>query len=196
MAEHEVLRLAAEGAPIVIVQPTMPHGPNDYRPTPSGKVVLDYLQGKMPGYVDTAMNIAHVDDLAAGHLLAIERGQQGRSYICGGENLSMQRVLQHLSAVTGLPSSDRSFPSGLSVLAGRISELVEGTVLRREPRVPLEAAHMATTTMTFDDSRSRDELGYSSRAPIFALYDSARWFVDHGYVTPARVAKIRWNPPQ
>ena len=113
VAEHEVLRLAAQGAPVVLVLPTMPHGPFDHRPTPSGKVVLDYLNGRMPGYVDTAMNVAHVDDLAAGHLLALERGRQGRSYICGGENITMAQLLRTLSDVTGLPPVRSSIPVGL-----------------------------------------------------------------------------------
>lgn len=195
VAEHEVLRLAAEGAPVVLVQPTMPHGPADHRPTPSGKVVLDYLRGQMPGFVDTAMNVAHVDDLATGHLLAYERGRQGRSYICGGENCTMAELLATLAAVTGLPAADRSFPAALPVVAARVSEFVEGTLLRRAPRVPLEAAQMAATAMVFDDARARAELGYTSRPASHALYDSARWFVDHGYVPPSRVAALRWSPP-
>ena len=195
VAEHEVLRLAAQGAPVVLVLPTMPHGPYDYRPTPSGKVVLDYLNGKMPGYVDTAMNVAHVDDLAQGHMLALEHGTQGRSYICGGENLTMAQLLATLSDVTGLPSAQRRFPSALPMLAGWASQLIEGDLLRREPRVPLEAAQMATTTMTFDDTRARQELGYRSRPAIEALYDSARWFVEHGYVRDERRDLLRWNPP-
>jgi dihydroflavonol-4-reductase len=195
VAEHEVLRLAAQGAPVVLVLPTMPHGPYDHRPTPSGKVVLDYLNGQMPGYVDTAMNVAHVDDLAAGHLLALEKGAQGRSYICGGDNLTMAQLLAILSRVTGLPGSQRRFPSSFPMIAGRISQFVEGDVLHREPRVPLEAAQMATTTMTFDDSRAREELGYSSRPAACALYDSARWFVEHGYVRAERVNLLQWSPP-
>jgi dihydroflavonol-4-reductase len=195
VAEHEVLRLAAQGAPVVLVLPTMPHGPFDRRPTPSGKVVLDFLNGRMPGFVDTAMNVTHVDDLAEGHLLALEKGAQGRSYICGGENMTMARLLDILATVTGLPSSARRFPSVLPIIAGRASQFVEGTLMGREPRVPLEAAQMASTTMTFDDARARDELGYASRPPEHALYDSARWFVDNGYVKAERVAQIRWSPP-
>jgi dihydroflavonol-4-reductase len=196
VAEHEVLRLAAEGAPVVLVLPTMPHGPFDHRPTPSGKVVLDYLNGKMPGYVDTAMNVAHVDDLAAGHLLALERGRQGRSYICGGENVSMAQLLRILSDVSGLPPSERRFPSVVPKIAGYVSSFIEGDVLGREPRVSLEAARMASTTMTFDDSRARDEIGYSSRPASHALFDSAQWFVEHGYVSPERARLISWRAPQ
>jgi dihydroflavonol-4-reductase len=195
VAEHEVLRLAAQGAPVVLVLPTMPHGPYDHRPTPSGKVVLDYLNGAMPGYVDTAMNVAHVDDLAIGHILALEKGAQGRSYICGGENITMSQLLDLLAKVTGLPASQRHFPSIFPMIAGVASQFVEGTLLKREPRVPLEAAQMASTTMTFDDSRARDELGYHSRPAALALYDSARWFVEHDYVRDERSKMIHWHPP-
>ena len=196
VAEHEVLRLCAQGAPVVLVLPTMPHGPYDHRPTPSGKVVLDYLNAKMPGYVDTAMNVAHVDDLAVGHLLAFERGRIGRSYICGGENVTMRELLTMLSHVTGLAPSDRRFPSALPLVAGRLSQWIQGDLLRREPFVPYEAAQMATTAMTFDDARARDELGYHSRPAARALYDSARWFVQRGYVRTDRVAQLRWSEPQ
>ncbi len=195
VAEHEVLRLAAQGAPVVLVLPTMPHGPFDHRPTPSGQVVVDYLNGRMPGYVDTAMNVTHVDDLAEGHVLALERGSQGRSYICGGDNISMAQLLQILSSVTGLPAAQRRFPGLFPMIAGRVSQFVEGDLLRRQPRVPLEAAQMATTTMTFDDARARRELGYVSRPAELALYDSARWFVDNGYVEPSRQDMLVWNTP-
>jgi len=195
VAEHEVLRLAAAGAPLVLVLPTMPHGPYDQRPTPSGKVVLDYLNGKMPGYVDTAMNIAHVDDLADGHLLALEMGAQGRSYICGGDNVTMAEMLKMLSRITGLPAAQRRFPSIFPMIAGHASQFIEGRLLKREPRVPLEAAQMAATTMTFDDSRARSELGYRSRPADAALYDSAQWFVEHRYVSAERARMVRWNLP-
>jgi dihydroflavonol-4-reductase len=195
VAEHEVLRLAAQGAPVVLVLPTMPHGPYDHRPTPSGKVVLDYLNGRMPGYVDTAMNVTHVDDLAEGHLLALERGRQGRSYICGGENMTMSELLAALARVTGLPAAQRRFPSAFPLIAGMSSQFVEGRLLRREPHVPLEAAQMAATTMTFDDSRARSELGYTSRPADEALYDSARWFESRGYVSAKRSAMVNWAPP-
>jgi dihydroflavonol-4-reductase len=196
VAEHEVLRLAAQGAPVVLVLPTMPHGPYDYRPTPSGKVVLEYLNGRMPGFVDTAMNVAHVDDLAEGHLLALEKGQQGRSYICGGDNITMAQLLALLSDVTGLPRAERHFPAVFPLIAGYASQFIEGTVLHREPRVPLEAAQMASTTMTFDDSRARSELGYRSRPAAVALYESARWFVENNYVSAERVAQLRWHAPE
>jgi dihydroflavonol-4-reductase len=186
VAEHEVLRLAAQGAPVVIVQPTFPVGPGDGRPTPTGKVILDYLNGKMPGYVETSFNVAHVDDLAEGHLLAIERGRQGRSYICGGENLSMSELLGELSEITGLPLPKHKVPGALAVAAGLLSDTIEGRLLHREPSVPLEGARMATTQMRFDDDRARRELGYRSRSAHEALRDSVAWFLSSGAATGSR----------
>jgi hypothetical protein len=107
----------------------------------------------------------------------------------------MSQLLAILSNVTGLASAQRKFPSVFPIIAGYASQFVEGSLLRREPRVPLEAAQMASTTMTFDDTRARTELGYHSRSAALALYESARWFVENGYVDPTRVAQLNWNPP-
>ncbi len=190
VAEHEVLREAAQGAPVTIVLPTFPLGPRDLRPTPTGKVVVDFLNGRMPGYVDTSVNVVHVDDLASGHLLALERGRTGRSYILGGENLSMRELLSALADVTGAAAVTLRLPSGLALVAGLVCETVQGRVLGRPPSVPLEAARMSATTMIFDDSRARDELGYASRPAREAIEDSVRWFVDNGYVSPPRRARL------
>lgn len=191
VAEHEVLRAAAEGAPVVLVQPTTPVGPRDAGPTPTGRTVLDFLDGRLPGTVDTTLNIVAVDDVAEGHVLAAERGRTGRSYILGGENLSMAEVVAHLAAATGLPRPTWRVPRSLAVAAGRVSELVEGRLLGRAPRVPLEGALMATTHMAFDDGRARAELGYRSRPAPDALAEAARWFVEAGRVRPERVAAMR-----
>jgi dihydroflavonol-4-reductase len=195
VAEHEVLRAAAEGLPVTLALPTFPLGPRDRRPTPTGKVVLDFLNGRMPAFVDTAMNVAHVDDLAEGHLLALERGAQGRSYIFGGENLSMAAILATLARVTGLPAPGRRVPGALVLGAAHLSDAVEGRLLGRPPSVPLEAARMSTTHMIYDDRRARDELGYRSRPPALAIWDSARWFIEHGYVADGRRARITLTPP-
>src|ERR1017187_10989021 len=132
VAEHEVLRAAAGGLDACIVLPTFPLGPGDRGPTPTGKLVLDFLNGKMPGFVDTAMNVTHVDDLALGHLAALERGSRGRSYILGGENLSMRAILQALAQCTGLPLPRLEIPRGLALAAGAASDLIEGRLLRRQ----------------------------------------------------------------
>ena len=188
-----MLRAGAGGLDVCIVMPTFPLGPGDRRPTPTGKLVLDFLNGKMPGFVDTAMNVTHIDDLALGHLAALERGSRGRSYILGGENLSMRQILQIVADCAGLPGPRRQIPRGLALSAGVASDLIEGRLLRREPRVPLEAARMSATRMIFTDERARAELGYTSRPAREAIEESARWFAGHGYVPAARRAAIRWR---
>ena len=191
VAEHEVLRLAAQGAPVVIVQPTFPVGPRDRRPTPTGKVVLDFLRGKMPGYVETTFNVEHVDDLAQGHLNALERGRQGTSYIIGGENLAMSEMLSVLSELSGVPFHDRRVPSFVALGAGVLSDLVQGQLLKVEPSVPLEGARMSATAMRFDDRRARRELGYTSRPAREALHDSVRWFLEAGFLEGQRAETVR-----
>jgi len=133
----------------------------------------------------------NVDDLAEGHILAIEQGSQGTSYILGGENLTMHELLVLLSEVTGLHAPTLKVPTALSLLAARASDLVEAGLLRREPHVPLEGARMAATQMRYDDARARDELAYTSRPAREALEDAVSFFLATGRVTDARAAQIR-----
>ncbi len=191
VAEHEVLRAAAQGLPVVLVQPTMPVGPRDTAPTPTGRTVLEFLDGRFPGYVDTTLNIVDVDDVAAGHVLAAERGRTGHSYILGGENLLLADVLATLARITGLPVPSLRVPSGVALAAAWTSDVIEGRLLGREPTIPLEGARMSTTHMSFDDTKARRELGYASRPAAEALERAARWFLDSGRVRPARRARIR-----
>ncbi len=193
VAEHEVLRACAEGLDVCIVLPTFPLGPGDAGPTPTGKVVLDFLNGRMPAFTDTAVNVVHVDDLAAGHIAALERGGRGRSYILGGENMPMRAILQTLADYSGLPMPRLRVPRRLVLAAGAASTAVQGRLLRQEPRVPLEAARMAATTMIFSDERARAEIGHTSRPAGEAIRESARWFTDNGYVTTRRRAAIKWR---
>ncbi len=190
VAEHEVLRAAAQGSPVSLVLPTFPLGPGDARPTPTGKLVLDFLNGRIPAFVDTTLNVVHVDDLATGHLLALERGAIGRSYIIGGENIAMGSMLAALARYTNLPAPKWQIPRSLALSVGALSQLVEGRILKREPAVALEAARMSTTNMMFSDRRARDELGYSPRPASEAIADSARWFVKNGYVNTNRLSRI------
>ncbi|HUD78357.1 MAG TPA: aminotransferase class III-fold pyridoxal phosphate-dependent enzyme [Streptosporangiaceae bacterium] len=192
-AEHEVLRAAGQGLNVTIAMPTFPLGPGDLAPTPTGKVVVDFLNGKMPGFVDTALNVCHVDDLARGHVAALEHGRQGRSYILGGENMTMRELLQALADCSGLPMPRIRVPRQVVVAAGLASSFVEGQLLHREPHVPLEGARMATTKMVFSDDRARAEIGHKSRPARLAIEDSARWFTDNGYVSASRLAAIRWQ---
>jgi dihydroflavonol-4-reductase len=191
VAEHEVLRAAAEGCPVSIVMPTFPLGPGDRAPTPTGRLVLDYLNGRMPAYVDTVLNPVHVDDVARGHILALEKGRQGRSYILGGENLTLEQMLSELAEWSGLPPVRVRVPRAVSLSAAWLSDTIEGRLLRRNPSVPLEAARMSTTRMAFDDTRARQEMGYTSRPAAAALADSARWFLENGYVKESRRSRIR-----
>jgi dihydroflavonol-4-reductase len=192
VAEHEVLRAAAEGLPVSLVLPTLPLGPRDRAPTPSGRLVLDFLNGRVPGYVDTVLNVVHVDDVARGHVLALERGAVGRSYILGGENFSFKRLLSELAAATGLRKPTLRVPRPASLAVAWFSDTLEGRLLHRHPAVPLEAARMSTTQMAFDDDRARSEIGYSPRPAAEAITDSARWFVENGYVSARRRSKITW----
>jgi dihydroflavonol-4-reductase len=180
VAEHEVLRAGAEGLPVVLALPTFPVGPGDRAPTPSGRLILDYLNGRVPGYVDTVLNVVHVDDVARGHILAREIGATGRSYIFGGENYTFRQLLEELARVTGRTAPKLRVPHGLSLGAAHVSEFVEGRLLRRRPHVPLEGARMSTTRMAFDDSRARTELGYAPRPAAEALADAVAWFRENG----------------
>jgi hopanoid-associated sugar epimerase len=191
-AEHEVLRAAAEGLDVSLVLPTFPLGPGDRAPTPTGKVVQDFLNGRLPGIADTALNVCHVDDLALGHLAALEHGRPGRSYILGGENMTMREILRALADCSGLPMPRLAVPPSVVVAAGVASTLIEGRLLHREPHVPLEAARMSTTKMIFSDDRARAEIGHKSRPARLAIEDSARWFAENGFVRRERLAAIRW----
>lgn len=194
VAEHEVLRAIAEGLPASIVLPTFPLGPGDRAPTPTGQLVLDFLNGRVPGFVDTILNVVHVDDVAAGQLLALEKGRNGRSYILGGENLTLEELLGRLAAMTGLPRARIKVPRALSLAVAAVSETIEGRILHRHPSIPLEAARMSTSQMAFDVSRARTELGYAPRPASEALEASARWFVDSGMVSERRSRRITWAP--
>jgi ornithine--oxo-acid transaminase len=193
VAEHEVLRAGAQGLDVSLVLPTFPLGPGDRGPTPTGKLVVDFLNGQLPAFVDTALNVVHVDDLANGHLAALELGSRGRSYVLGGENLAMREILESLADCTGLPRPRLEIPRAAVFAAGFASELIEGRVLGREPRVPWEAARMSSTKMAFSDERARREIEYSSRPAREAIRDSARWFIDNGYVAASRKALINWD---
>lgn len=193
IAEHEVLRAAAEGLDVRLALPTFPLGSGDRRPTPTGKLVVDFLNGKMPAFVDTAMNVTHVDDLALGHIAALERGVRGRSYILGGDNMSMREILRTLAEHTGLPAPRVRIPHRAVLAAAAASTLVEGRLLRKEPRVALEAARMSGTKMIFSDERARTEIGHTSRPASDAIEESARWFADNGYVSARRLRKISWQ---
>ncbi len=191
LAEHEVLRAGAAGLPVVLVHPTFPVGEGDAAPTPTGRTIVEFLNGRIPAYVDTSLNVVHVDDVARGHVLAAERGSTGSSYILGGENMSLREMLAQLAVICGLKAPRvRVHPSVVLPIV-KSAEWLQGGVLRREPTLPSEPVRMATTQMSYDDSRARTDLGYTSIPARDALARAAAWYVEHGFVKPARVTRIR-----
>jgi dihydroflavonol-4-reductase len=191
LAEHEVLRAGATGLPVVLVHPTFPVGERDTAPTPTGRTIVEFLNGRIPAYVDTALNVVHVDDVARGHVLAARRGAPGRSYILGGENMSLQQMLTTLAEISGLPAPRVRLTPGMVLPIVRTAEWFQARMLRREPTLPSEPVRMATTRMEYDDSRARSELGYSSVPARDALARAVRWFVDNGLVKDSRARRIQ-----
>ncbi len=191
LAEHEVLRAGATGLPVVLVHPTFPVGPGDSAPTPTGRTIVEFLNGRIPAYVDTSLNVAHVDDVARGHVLAARSGSPGRSYVLGGENMGLRDMLASLADICGLraPRVRLTPRMVLPIVLG--AEWFEGRLLRREPTLPSEPVRMATTRMEYDDTRARTELGYTSRPAREALEAAARWYVDQGFVNDSHLQAIR-----
>jgi dihydroflavonol-4-reductase len=190
MAEQEVLREAGEGAPIIVAMPTTPVGPWDWKPTPTGKIVLDFLNGKMPGYVDTGLNFVGVEDCAAGHLLAAEKGKIGERYLLGAENLTLKRLLDLLAKITGLRAPSLKIPHGMALGVAYV-ESAFSRMVGREPQIPVEGVKIAQHKMFVDVSRSQRELGFRPRPVAEALERAAKWYVANGYVKPGRAEKMR-----
>jgi len=191
LAEHEVLRAGAAGLPVVLVHPTFPVGEGDSAPTPTGRTIVEFLNGRIPAFVDTALNVVHVDDVARGHVLAATSGHLGRSYILGGENMTLQQLLGALADVCGLTVPRVRLSAAAVLPIVRTAEWLQARVLGSEPVLPSEPVRMATTRMEYDDSRARSELGYTSIPAREALTRAARWYVDHGFVKGSQMARIR-----
>ena len=191
LAEHEVLRAGAAGLPVVLVHPTFPVGERDTAPTPTGRTIIEFLNGRIPAYVDTALNVVHVDDVARGHVLAAQRGALGRSYILGGDNMSLQEMLATLADVCGLAAPRVRLSPRVVLPIVRGAEWFQSTLMNREPTLTAEPVRMATTRMEYDTSRARTELGYTSMPATTALARAARWFLDNGFVKDAQAARIR-----
>ncbi len=183
LAEEGVHRLVEkQGLPITIVNPATPVGPRDIRPTPTGRLVLDAANGNMPAYVDTGLCIAHVDDVARGHLLAYAKGQVGRRYILGGENLSLREILACIAEITGTQAPRIRLPRAplypLALLAQAWARVSGAT---QEPRLTVDGLRMSHKRMYFSSHRAEEELGYSFRPAEEALRDAVEWFQANGY---------------
>jgi dihydroflavonol-4-reductase len=187
LAEQAAMKAAKEGIDVVIVNPSTPIGEQDIKPTPTGRIVVDFLKRKFPAYVDTGLNLVDVKDVARGHLLAAEHGRSGVRYIIGGENLTLKQVLDKLASITGLPSPSVRVPHALAMISGVFDELWTGHIRGREPRVTMDAVRMGRKKMWVSSSRAERELGYKPTPVADALRRAAEWFVTHGYA-PAYAA--------
>lgn len=179
MAEQVAMEFAACGLPVVIVNPTTPIGAGDIKPTPTGKMILDFIKGRMPAYVDTGLNIVGVEDVARGHLLAEEHGRIGERYILGGENWTLKEILESLARVSGQWTPRVRIPWLVAYLAGWMDNLVLGTILRHEPIIPLEGVKMARHKMYVSSEKARRELGYDPRPVEYALREAVEYFRYH-----------------
>jgi len=189
MAEREVLDAAKSGLPVIVAMPTTPVGPWDWKPTPTGKIVLDFLNGKMPGYVETGLNFVGVEECAAGHLLISEKGKIGERYLLGGENLTLKGMLDILAKITGLRAPMLKIPHGLA-LGVAYANTVFSRLVGREPGIPIEGVKIARHMMFVDSSRAQRELGFKAGPVAAALERAVRWYEANGYIAKSRAKRI------
>lgn len=182
LAERETERFVAQGLPVVIVHPSTPVGPGDHKPTPTGKIIVDFLNRRMPAYLDTGLNLVHVSDVAEGHLLAMECGRVGEKYILGNRNLTLAEIFALLEKVSGVPAPRYRLPYCPILFLGHIFQAVS-KITGREPLIPYEGVKMARKFMFFDASKAVRELGLPQTPVEAALAEAVTWFRDHGYVT-------------
>ncbi|HSB11195.1 MAG TPA: hopanoid-associated sugar epimerase [Blastocatellia bacterium] len=182
LAEQKVREWATRGLPVVIVNPSTPVGELDIKPTPTGKIVVDFLRGKMFGYVDTGMNLIDVRDCAEGHVLAAEKGRAGERYILGGRNVTLKEIFDILASVTEVASPKMRVPHWVAESYARLENLWSINIARREPDVPLESVKMSRHMMWFDASKAVLELGLPQSPVENALIRAVNWFREHGYV--------------
>ena len=190
MAEREALQAAKDGLPVIVVMPTTPVGPWDWKPTPTGKIILDFLNGKMPGYVETGLNFVGVEECAAGHLLAAEKGKVGERYLLGAENLTLKGLLDLLAQITGLRAPGMKIPHGVALGVAYV-DTVLSRLVGKEPQIPVEGVKIARHKMFVDASRAQRELGFQPGPVAAALERAVRWYRANGYVTARRAKRIK-----
>jgi dihydroflavonol-4-reductase len=181
MAEQVAFEAARSGVDVVVVNPTTPMGERDLKPTPTGRLVVDFLKRKFPAYVDTGLNLVDATECARGHLQALEKGRAGERYILGGENLTLKQILDRLGAITGLPSPKVKLPYVFALAAGVVDETVTGRILGREPRATIDAVRMGRKKMFITSAKAERELGWRSVPVDDALRRSVEWFRTNGY---------------
>jgi dihydroflavonol-4-reductase len=181
MAEQVALRFAREGYPVVIVSPSAPVGEGDRKPTETGKMIVDFLNRRMPAYIDTGLNLVDVRDIAEGHLAALRQGRPGERYILGGSNMSFREILETLGRIANLPVPFLRMPYGVALCAGVVDSWIAG-LLDRTPRIPLEGVKMARHKMYVSSTKAERELGYHAGPVEPALERAVRWFAENGYI--------------
>jgi dihydroflavonol-4-reductase len=180
-AEQLALKFARAGLPVVIVNPTAPIGDHDFKPTPTGKIVVDFLKGAMPAFVDTGLNLVDVEDISDGHLLALEQGRSGERYILGCENLTLEQILTRLAGISGGHAPRWRIPYAVAYAAG-LASTGWANLTGHEPRAPLDAVKMARKKMFVSLDKARRELGFNPRPVDGALKRAVDWFRANGYV--------------
>ncbi|MCU1256081.1 MAG: dependent epimerase/dehydratase family protein [Candidatus Angelobacter sp.] len=191
MAEQIALEAGNNGASVVVVNPTTPIGEHDIKPTPTGRIVVDFLNRKFPAYVDTGLNLADVKEVARGHLSAMENARPGQRYILGGENLTLKQILDKLAALTGLPAPSMKVPHAVAMGFAVFDQFVTGTLRGKEPRATIDAVKMGRKKMFASSAKAERELGYKVLPVDNALRRAVDWFQSNGYVeSPAQVAAV------
>lgn len=181
MSEQAAMEAARGDLDVVVVNPTTPVGEQDIKPTPTGRVIVDFLKRKFPAYVDSGLNLVDVRECARGHVLAAERGRRGERYILGGEDLTLKQILDRLAAITGLPSPRVKLPYAFALAAGAVDTLFTGVLLKREPRVTLDSVRMGRKKMFASSAKAERELGWKIVPVDDALRRAVEWFRAHGY---------------
>jgi dihydroflavonol-4-reductase len=181
MAEQEAIAAARAGQHVMILNPTTPIGAGDAKPTPTGRIVVDFLNRKFPAYVDTGLNLVDVGEVARMHVVALERGTPGERYILGGENLTLKQILDRMSAITGLPSPTMKVPHAVAMTFAFFDETIVGRLLGKEPRATVEAVRMGRKMMFASSAKAERELGFKVLPIYNAMRAAIEWFVAHGY---------------
>ncbi len=181
MAEEVALAAGRSGVDVVVVNPSTPVGEQDIRPTPTGRIVVDFLKKKFPAYVDTGLNLVDVRECARGHVAALEKGRSGERYILGGENLTLKQILDKLAAITGLPSPTIRVPYVMALATGVVDELVTGRILGKEPRATIDAVRMGRKKMFVSSAKAERELGWKMVPVDDGLRRATEWFRENGY---------------
>ena len=182
MAEQVAIEAARSGVDVVIVNPTTPIGERDIKPTPTGRIVVDFLKRKFPAYVETGLNLVDATECARGHVQALEKGRSGERYILGGENLTLKQILDRLAAISGLKSPTVKLPYVFAFATGVVDEMVTGRLLGREPRATIDAVRMGRKMMFVSSAKAERELGWRVLPVDGALRRSVEWFRGNGYV--------------